>query len=74
MSESIKRVSVHKVSRIEDGIKDRNNSINIASQLPIAKWHEAIKEPSLEDAIMDRLITNAHRIDLIQIHYGRNTR
>ena len=39
-------------------------SIVIASQLPINKWHEYIAEPTLADAIMDRLMANAHRFDL----------
>jgi DNA replication protein DnaC len=47
-------------------LEDRygKKSIIIASQLPIAKWHEAINEPTLADAIMDRLMANAHRFDL----------
>lgn len=36
----------------------------IASQLPIPAWHEAIGEPTLADAICDRLIHRAHRIEL----------
>ena len=36
----------------------------IASQLPIGKWHESIAEPTLADAIMDRLLANAHRFEL----------
>ncbi len=39
-------------------------SVIIASQLPIGKWHEYIAEPTLADAIMDRLLTNAHRFEL----------
>lgn len=38
--------------------------IIITSQLPVSKWHEFIGEPTLADAIMDRLTGNAHRIDL----------
>ena len=34
------------------------------SQLPIAKWYDYIKEPTLADAIMDRLTANARRIEL----------
>lgn len=47
-------------------LEDRYNkkSIVIASQLPINKWHEYIAEPTLADAIMDRLMANAHRFDL----------
>lgn len=39
-------------------------SIIITSQLPIGKWHEYIAEPTLADAIIDRLLTNAHRFEL----------
>jgi len=40
-------------------------SVIIASQLPIAKWYDYIGEPTLADAIMDRLISNAaNRIEL----------
>ena len=47
-------------------LEDRYNkkSIIIASQLPISKWHEYIAEPTLADAIMDRLMANAHRFEL----------
>ena len=40
------------------------SSIVVASQLPTSKWHEYLKEPTLADAIMDRLTANAHRIEL----------
>jgi DNA replication protein DnaC len=47
-------------------LEDRYNkkSVIIASQLPINKWHDYIAEPTLADAIMDRLMANAHRFDL----------
>lgn len=47
-------------------LEDRygKKSIIIASQLPIGKWHESIAEPTLADAIMDRLLANAHRFEL----------
>jgi len=34
------------------------------SQVPIDKWHEVIGDPTYADAILDRLVHNAHRIDL----------
>ncbi len=34
------------------------------SQLPVAKWHELIGEATYADAIMDRLIHRAQRIEL----------
>ena len=36
----------------------------ITSQLPIDRWHEIIGDPTYANAILDRLIHNAHRIEL----------
>ncbi len=36
----------------------------ITSQLPIAHWHEAIGDATLADAILDRLLHNAHKLKL----------
>ena len=36
----------------------------VASQLPIDHWHTAIGEPTLADAILDRLVHNAYKITL----------
>ena len=36
----------------------------LTSQVPIDKWHEIIGNPTYADAILDRLVHNAHRIDL----------
>jgi DNA replication protein DnaC len=47
-------------------IEDRHGrkSTLIASQLPVAVWYEIIAEPTLSDAIMDRLTARANRVDL----------
>jgi DNA replication protein DnaC len=47
-------------------IEDRhgNASTIITSQLPIENWHENIGDPTSADAILDRLIHNAHKINL----------
>jgi DNA replication protein DnaC len=47
-------------------LEDRygKKSTIITSQLPVMKWYEYIAEPTLADAIMDRLAGNAHRIEL----------
>lgn len=42
---------------------DRRSTL-IATQLPIRAWHEAIGEPTVADAICDRLLHRAHRIEL----------
>jgi DNA replication protein DnaC len=36
----------------------------VTSQLPVPNWHEWIADPTLGDAILDRLVHNAHRIEL----------
>lgn len=36
----------------------------VTSQLPVEHWHEIIGEPTLADAILDRLVHNAYRINL----------
>jgi len=36
----------------------------VTSQLPVDKWHDVIGNPTYADAILDRLVHNAHRIDL----------
>jgi DNA replication protein DnaC len=47
-------------------IEDRyeKGSTLVTTQLPVKAWHEAIGDPTLADAICDRLIHRAHRIDL----------
>ncbi len=39
-------------------------STMITSQLPISAWHEVIGEPTFADAILDRIVHNAYRLDL----------
>jgi DNA replication protein DnaC len=39
-------------------------SILITSQLPVATWLEVIAEPTLGDAILDRIVHNAYRLEL----------
>jgi DNA replication protein DnaC len=36
----------------------------VTSQIPVDQWHELIGNPTYADAILDRLVHNAHRIDL----------
>ena len=47
-------------------IEDRygRGSTLITSQLPVNKWHEVIAEPTFADAILDRIVHNAHRLQL----------
>lgn len=47
-------------------VEDRygSGSTLITSQLPVEKWHDVIGEPTLADAILDRLVHNSYRLEL----------
>src|SRR6056297_2789145 len=47
-------------------LEDRygKRSTIVTSQLPVNAWHEAIGDPTLADAILDRLVHNAHKLEL----------
>lgn len=47
-------------------LEDRygKRSTIVTSQLPVTAWHEAIGDPTLADAILDRLVHNAYKIEL----------
>jgi DNA replication protein DnaC len=42
---------------------DRKATI-VTSQLPIKAWHDAMQDPTLADAILDRLVHNAYKLEL----------
>ncbi len=42
----------------------QTRSMILTSQLPVGKWHEQIGDPTLADGILDRLVHNAHRIEM----------
>jgi len=52
----------HLLEIIEDRYGRR--STLVTSQLPIARWHELIGDPTYADAILDRLVHNAHRLEM----------
>jgi len=47
-------------------VEDRHalSSTVVVTQLPIDRWHDNIKEATIADAILDRLVHNAHKINL----------
>ena len=47
-------------------IEDRHGSHStiITSQLPIGSWHDYLNDPTVADALLDRLLANAHRLEL----------
>ena len=46
------------------GIRGSGGATLITSQFPVSAWYETIPDPTVADAILDRLINNAHRIKL----------
>jgi DNA replication protein DnaC len=47
-------------------MEDRHGSQStiVTSQLPVTKWHSSIGDNTLADAILDRLLHNAHKLEL----------
>ena len=53
-------------SSLMEIIEDRHGkrSTIITSQLPVLQWHEIIGENTIADAILDRIVHQAHRVEL----------
>ena len=49
-----------------DIIEDRHGrkSTIITSQLPVSNWYDAVGDPTVADALLDRIVHTAHRIEL----------
>ena len=47
-------------------VEDRYNhsSTMVVTQIPVAEWHEQFANPTLADAIMDRIVYNAYRLEI----------
>ncbi|MBT9142747.1 MAG: Insertion sequence IS5376 putative ATP-binding protein [Syntrophomonadaceae bacterium] len=62
----ISPLQVDEARDLLDIIEDRNQtrSTMITSQLPISQWHNILTDPTLADAILDRLVHNAYKIEL----------
>lgn len=52
----------HLLEILEDRYSER--STLVIGQLPVARWHQTINDPTYADAILDRLVHNAHRLEL----------
>jgi DNA replication protein DnaC len=48
---------------VVDDRHDRASTI-ITSQVPVDHWHEHIGNPTIADAVLDRLVHGAHRLDI----------
>jgi DNA replication protein DnaC len=63
---ALRPLSAAQAAELLEVIEDRHGlrATLITSQLPVSHWHEALGEPTLADAILDRLVHNAYRIEL----------
>ena len=54
------------ITDLLDVIEDRyeRKSTIIISQLPVSQWYDLMDNPTVADALLDRLIHNAHRLEL----------
>ncbi len=62
----IRPLSSEQAADLLEVIEDRAQlrSTVLTSQLPVAAWHEAIGDPTIADAVLDRLLERANRIEL----------
>lgn len=51
------------ILEIVDDRHGRRSTI-VTSQLPVEKWHDVIPDPTIADAVLDRLVHTAHRLEL----------
>jgi DNA replication protein DnaC len=60
------RLSASQRRDLMEIVEDRHGrgSMLITSQLPVTTWHEVIGEPTLGDAILDRIVHDAYRLEL----------
>jgi DNA replication protein DnaC len=59
-------LDAHQRQDLLEVLEDRTGTRSsvVTSQLPVAKWHAHLDDPTLADAICDRLLHNAHRLVL----------
>jgi len=54
----------HEIMELAEHRYDRASTL-ISGQLPVASWHELFPDPILADAILDRLVHNAYKYNLV---------
>lgn len=71
----IQPLDAHSRSALMEIIDDRHgkSSTIITSQVPISKWHEIIGEQTIADPILDRIVLDAHRIEMKGDSLKKNT-
>ena len=59
----LRREEQREILEIVEERYDRKATI-VTSQLPVKTWHDAMQDPTLADAILDRLVHNAYKLEL----------
>ncbi len=62
----LRPLTAEQAAGVLEVVEDRSGlrSTIVTSQLPVAQWHEALGDATIADAILDRIVHNAHRIEL----------
>ena len=62
----MEKLNARQANDLLDVMEDRyqNASTIIASQIPVVDWYKLISNPTVADALLDRLLHNSHRIEL----------
>lgn len=60
---ALKEAQRHDLLEVVEDRYGRSSTV-ITSQLPISKWHEWVGDPTLADAILDRVVNNAFKLEL----------
>jgi DNA replication protein DnaC len=63
MSRTARRPGPPRPAQDPEGALGRRSTI-VTSQAPVADWHDVIDHPTFADAILDRLVHSAHRLEL----------
>ncbi len=63
---ALRPLTAEQAADLLEVIEDRYQlrSTVVTSQLPVSDWHDSLGEPTIADAILDRLVHNSHRIEL----------
>jgi DNA replication protein DnaC len=63
---ALRPLTAEQAADLLEVVEDRHQlrSTIVTSQLPVSDWHDALGEPTIADAILDRLVHNSHRIEL----------
>ena len=62
----LRPLTAEQAASLLEVVEDRSGlrSTIVTSQLPVAQWHEVLGDATIADAILDRIVHNAHRIEL----------